>query len=404
MCLPTITVRQHRAAPLRVFQLLRGYHDYLRLSAGAHTVRLPLNSPKIIGSVTTRGTRTHQEDRFRVCCIHINPAELYATWSRSAPLKWDYSSLPGELAGQVLYAGLFDGHGGSAVSDFLHDELHSLLETADKDSIKDIYSWLKSHGGYFKRFRGGLLQPWVENPDTDTGLDMDARSTLAFLKADKLIAEMIPKAKRVGSTATVALLHSLDVPSSPVLSAERVALRIAHCGDTRALICAARGGLAHRLTEKHHAEARHESARLRRLGAVGSITDSFGETRWMGAVENTRGLGDTAFKRFGVTAEPEMTHRILHGPDWAFLVMVTDGVSSVLSDQEIVDVARYGDSPERAAYDIVNFAEELGAEDNSSALVIPLAGFGKITGVDQTKNLRVWRQNEHIGTERQRRM
>jgi protein phosphatase PTC6 len=84
--------------------------------------------------------------------------------------------------------------------------------------------------------------------------------------------------------------------------------------------------------------------------------------------------------------------------------MVTDGVSSILSDQEIVDVARYGSNPEKAAYDIVNFAEELGAEDNSSALVIPLAGFGKVTGNDRTKNLRVWRQNEHVGSERQRRM
>lgn len=174
--------------------------------------------------------------------------------------------------------------------------------------------------------------------------------------------------------------------------------------DTRAILCATQGGLAHRLTEKHHSDARNESARLRRLGAIGSITDSFGETRWMGAVENTRGLGDIAFKRFGVTAEPEMTTRVLHGPDWAFLVMVTDGVSTILSDQEIVDVARYGDSPEKAAYDIVDFAEELGAEDNASAIVLPLAGFGKISGVDQTKNLRIWRQNEQIGNERQRRM
>jgi protein phosphatase PTC6 len=84
--------------------------------------------------------------------------------------------------------------------------------------------------------------------------------------------------------------------------------------------------------------------------------------------------------------------------------MVTDGISSTLSDQEIVDVARYGSSPEKAAYDIVNFAEELGAEDNSTALVLPLAGFGKIEGIDQTKNLRAWRQKEQVGNERQRRM
>ncbi len=61
-----------------------------------------------------------------------------------------------------------------------------------------------------------------------------------------------------------------------------------------------------------------------------------------------------------------MTSRILHGqynrlsacitltmrpltpflaPDWAFIVLITDGVSSILSDQEIVDVARYAKRP-----------------------------------------------------------
>ena len=42
------------------------------------------------------------------------------------------------------------------------------------------------------------------------------------------------------------------------------------------------------MTEEHHADTRAEAARLRRLGA--SLTmDSFGETRWMGALANTRG-------------------------------------------------------------------------------------------------------------------
>ncbi len=55
-----------------------------------------------------------------------------------------------------------------------------------------------------------------------------------------------------------------------------------------------------------------EATRLRRLGA-GLITDSFGESRWMGAIENTRSLGDGDFKPAGVTAEPEVKHRILDG-------------------------------------------------------------------------------------------
>jgi protein phosphatase PTC6 len=75
-----------------------------------------------------------------------------------------------------------------------------------------------------------------------------------------------------------------------------------------------------------------------------------------------------------------------------------------LSDQEVVDLARYAKLPSKAANDIVSFAEELGTQDNATAVVIPLAGWGKVTGPDKTKDLRVYRQNQAVGSERQRRM
>jgi protein phosphatase PTC6 len=59
--------------------------------------------------------------------------------------------------------------------------------------------------------------------------------------------------------------------------------------DTRVLLCPRTTGSVVALTEKHHAEARVEAARLRRMGAGRLVADSFGESRWMGAIENTRG-------------------------------------------------------------------------------------------------------------------
>lgn len=56
------------------------------------------------------------------------------------------------------------------------------------------------------------------------------------------------------------------------------------------LLCERSDGQVIALTEKHHAEARVEAARLRRMGAGRLVADSFGESRWMGAIENTRGL------------------------------------------------------------------------------------------------------------------
>ena len=43
------------------------------------------------------------------------------------------------------------------------------------------------------------------------------------------------------------------------------------------------------------------------------VTDSFGEARWMGVLENTRSLGDFKYKPFGLTPEPEVRHRLLKG-------------------------------------------------------------------------------------------
>ena len=55
------------------------------------------------------------------------------------------------------------------------------------------------------------------------------------------------------------------------------------------MLCQRSTGEVIALTEKHHAEARGEAARLRRMGSNRLVSDSFGESRWMGAIENTRG-------------------------------------------------------------------------------------------------------------------
>ena len=67
------------------------------------------------------------------------------------------------------------------------------------------------------------------------------------------------------------------------------------------------------MTTKHHAETPIESTRLRRVMGSALVTDSFGEARWMGVLENTRSLGDFKYKPFGVTPEPEVRSRLLKG-------------------------------------------------------------------------------------------
>lgn len=415
--------------------IARSYHDHVRgFTPEGATFKIPLSSTKVVGISQSRGWRNQQEDRTAVSTLSLNPEELQLTLNLNhTGIQWkpasvtsssttaSTSSTPEEQKGQskdqeprktptadiqkdaiknaleegnrqVAYFAIFDGHGGSQVSQYLHEKLHEIIEEVDKKDIDDVVEYTKAIGGYFKRFKGGALSRWVGNPNLREAMTLEERATLAFLTADRTVLSR-DDTKRCGSTASVALLHCLDVPSQPYFSAKKISLVTAHCGDTTILLCSASTGKVELLTEKHHAESRVEAARLRRLGA-GLITDSFGESRWMGAIENTRSFGDGDYKHLGVTAEPDVKHRILNGSEYAYMVFVTDGVSSMMSNQEIVDLARTSPDPTKAAEAIVGFAEDLGAQDNCTCIVVPLAGWGKVGGKDETKERRDYRRRK----------
>ena len=116
-------------------------------------------------------------------------------------------------------------------------------------------------------------------------------------------------AQECGATASVVLLQTLDNPSTPFFASDKVSLTVVHVGyavspnliqltipdlethfpscgllyryirDTRVLLTSTDGAKVIPMTENHHAEARVESVRLRRMMGSGLITDSFGEAR-----------------------------------------------------------------------------------------------------------------------------
>ncbi|KDQ09269.1 hypothetical protein BOTBODRAFT_58766 [Botryobasidium botryosum FD-172 SS1] len=388
-----------RLCRLPLYCHARSFCDYLRYPISQHrNGRVPLHSPKVVGTAVSRGNRPYQEDSHTVAAIRLDPEELRPTIERKLGLHWNPRKVDSEYDGQFLFAGIYDGHGGPTTSEYLKNELHGWFENVNKSQIPMVISWAKEFGGYFKRFTGGILAPLANGTDT---LNLETRATLAFLEADRNVCEL-QESYKSGATASVVLLHPLESPYVPFYLSHQLVLTVAHCGDTRVLLCSTDSGTVTRMTEVHHADTHSEAARLRRM-AGGLVTDSFGESRWMGALENTRGLGDVRFKPFGVTPEPEIRTKLLRGSEWAYIVMVSDGISSILSDQEIVDLARDAPHPQSAAQSILKFAEELGSEDNASVLVIPLAGWGSIRGPDKTKELREYRSRQAVGSERQRR-
>ncbi|OCF37170.1 PP2Cc protein phosphatase [Kwoniella heveanensis CBS 569] len=419
-----------RASPASSSVQVRRVHDFVRGPTPGGTYKIPLNNPKIVGVYSSRGNREYQEDAASVASLQLDPVELQYTLSKlRQPYRWDPSAAGSDfLASQVAAFGIYDGHGGRQVSSYLKDNLAGLIESVSSSEIPDLVDWTKErHAGYFKRWRGGALQRWTKyappagggngessNSSSAGGsgngpekvMTLEERLTLAFLQADKKILVENEKAQRCGSTASLALLQSLDGPAQPYWAAQKLAITIAHCGDTRALLCHRPTGQVIPLTEKHHAESRVEAARLRRMGADLLVSDSFGESRWMGVVENTRGFGDGEWKPSGVTVEPDVNTRIIDGecPDHAYLILVTDGLTSLISDQEIIDLARQSFDPTRAARTIVHFAEDLGAQDNCTCVVVPLAGWGDVGGSDTTRERREYRRRgmEGMNTRMQR--
>jgi protein phosphatase PTC6 len=176
-----------------------------------------------------------------------------------------------------------------------------------------------------------------------------------------------------GSTASVALISTPTAAPfwHPAASSTLV---VAHVGDTRILLCETATGLARPLTSDHHPSSPVESGRLRRFaGSV--ITDSFGEERITG-LANSRAFGDMQSKRIGVSAEPEITRVDLGPGQYSFLVLVSDGVSGTLSDQEIVDVIKEARTPEEGAKMVVDYATEISSDgDNATCLVVRLGGW-----------------------------
>lgn len=274
-----------------------------------------------------------------------------------------------------------------------------------------VEEYKRNIGGYFRRFNPDYFELSGE-PGKDTTISIESVLTYAFLRADldfvaaqarkpdpddlrvsdvPLNADEILGAPHAppsghtiggkerfkgGSTASVALI-STPTPAPFWHPGAQSTLLVAHVGDTRVLLCDTATGLAHPLTSDHHPSTPAESRRLRRYAPAGSMVsgDSFGEERIAG-LANSRAFGDMRSKRIGVSAEPEIT-RIDMGPaQYSFLVLMSDGVSGTLSDQEIVDVIKEAKTPEQGARSVVDYATEVSHDgDNATCQVIRLGGW-----------------------------
>lgn len=297
-----------------------------------------------------------------------------------------------------------------------------VIQNANIDNVKTlekqlVRNWKDLVGGYFRRFKPPYFSIYNASQTSDdgssaqdvaTGASIEEVMTYAFLKADYDFVsaqaaknsenedntraerplndgDILDKPTRVadhiggtnrfkgGSTCSIAVL-STPSPTPFWNPATTSSMLVAHVGDTRILLCSTINGQAIPLTTNHHPSSPVESNRLRRYAAT-FVTDSFGEERVLG-LANTRAFGDIASKRIGVSAEPEIRRVEIGAAEYSFMVLMSDGISGTLDDQEVVDIVKEAKTPEIAARDVVNFATEVTTEgDNATCLVVRMGGW-----------------------------
>ncbi|RDW90189.1 PP2C family serine/threonine-protein phosphatase [Aspergillus mulundensis] len=208
-----------------------------------------------------------------------------------------------------------------------------------------------------------------------------------------------------GSTASTVLI-STPTPAPFWHPASPSSLLVSHVGDTRIVLCSTVTGEAIPLTSNHHPSSPIEANRLRRYAAT-FVTDSFGEERISG-LANTRAFGDVQSKRIGVSAEPELRRFELAPAEYSFLVLMSDGISDALTDQEVVDIVKEAKTPDEGSRHVVNFATEVTRTgDNATCLVVRLGGWERRLegglGSLGTKESREFRRQEATDPRRSRR-
>ncbi|GAB6033439.1 hypothetical protein CHUAL_013325 [Chamberlinius hualienensis] len=236
-----------------------------------------------------------------------------------------------EIFPELLYFAVFDGHGGSACAEFCnrHTEEH--------------------------------IRSWLTKGETDLKVILES----VFQELNNSFARMVAfdqEGASSGTTATVCLLRN------------SIELVVGHVGDSRVILC--RNGEARKLTIDHCPSIKTEKERIEKSGGH-IVCNSIGQLLVNGRLAMTRSLGDLELKQFGVLSMPDTRSlEVKHGKD-AFMILTTDGINFVMSDQEICDAVNRCQDPSEAANFVVDQALQYASDDNATALVIPLGSWGK---------------------------
>lgn len=100
-------------------------------------------------------------------------------------------------------------------------------------------------------------------------------------------------------------------------------------------------------------------------------TDSGGQQRIDGRIQITRALGDKDLESKGLIAIPELSQLELDDSH-PFVALVTDGIASIIGDQEIIDILAQSPDPQSAVNTLLKYTDDIAGQDNATVALCVL--------------------------------
>ena len=251
------------------------------------------------------------------------------------------------------FAAVFDGHGGSAVSRYLRQNLHANLQAAlpaaaaaEAMERKGDDNTVKANGETTDENKESASES--SKPATPAGPSVGASVEALRTAFEKVDAEVnrISHWSFQGSTAVAVMIHEGPVESSGVIQRTLI---VANVGDSRAILC--RGdGAVFQLTRDHKPNDNIERQRIERCGGSvdwcgmrddeGKQIDGTGVYRINGNLAVARAIGDRAEKPC-VSSEVEIsTHDISGDRNGDFILLASDGLWDVMENEDVATFVR----------------------------------------------------------------
>ncbi|KAH7575596.1 hypothetical protein JRO89_XS02G0158900 [Xanthoceras sorbifolium] len=187
--------------------------------------------------------------------------------------------------------------------------------------------------------------------DEEFWTDPNRSISKAYEKTDQAILSHSPDLGRGGSTAVTAIL----------INGQK--LWIANVGDSRAVI--SKKGQAIQMSIDHEPNTERDSIEDR----GGFVSNMPGDVaRVNGQLAVSRAFGDKNLKSH-LRSDPDVQSADIDA-DTDFLILASDGLWKVMSNEEAVDIARKIKEPQRAAKQLVAEALNKDSKDDISCIVV----------------------------------